>query len=108
MTKRRGSGIIYVLRLSLKLRHKEIDDVIICICRGKSDRDVNKAISSGASSVRELQRCGMGDQCGACVKSLRSMIAQASLSMPATMPAAAMAAACPTCGTAAVSASAMA
>jgi bacterioferritin-associated ferredoxin len=78
--------------------------VIICICRGKSDRDVTRAIANGASSVRDLQRCGMGDQCGSCVKSLRSMIAEASM----TMPAAAMAAACPTCGTPAVSASAMA
>jgi bacterioferritin-associated ferredoxin len=82
--------------------------VIICICRGKSDRDVNRAIANGASSVRDLQRCGMGDQCGSCVKSLRSMIAEASLTLSATMPSAAMAAACPTCGTATVSASAMA
>jgi bacterioferritin-associated ferredoxin len=78
--------------------------VIICICRGKSDRDVNRAIDNGASTVRDLQRCGMGDQCGACVTSLRKMIAQASTIT--SMPAAAMA--CPTCGTAAVSASAMA
>jgi bacterioferritin-associated ferredoxin len=51
--------------------------VIICICRGKSDRDVRKAIDHGAMSVRELQRCGMGDQCGSCHVSLRSMIATA-------------------------------
>jgi bacterioferritin-associated ferredoxin len=73
--------------------------VIICICRGKSDRDVTKAIANGASSVRDLQRCGMGDQCGSCVNSLRTMIAQS----------AAMASApCPTCGTPAVSVSASA
>ena len=51
--------------------------MIICICRGKSDRDVRKAIENGATSVRELQRCGIGDQCGSCHVSLRSMIASA-------------------------------
>jgi bacterioferritin-associated ferredoxin len=65
-----------VLRLSLKTvkgnRH-----VIICICRGKSDRDVHEAIAEGATSVRDLQRCGIGDQCGSCHSSLHSMLASA-------------------------------
>jgi len=51
--------------------------VIICICRGKSERDIFKAIDNGASTVRDLQRCGIGDQCGSCHNSLRTMIAQA-------------------------------
>lgn len=49
--------------------------MIICICRGKNERDVNKAIAAGASSVRDLQRCGIGDQCGSCINSLRGMLA---------------------------------
>lgn len=48
--------------------------MIVCICRGKSDRDVKKAIDNGASSLRELQRCGIGDQCGSCHNSLRTML----------------------------------
>jgi bacterioferritin-associated ferredoxin len=52
--------------------------VIICICRGKSDRDVMKAIDNGAETVRDLQRCGIGDQCGSCHNSLRAMLAAAS------------------------------
>jgi bacterioferritin-associated ferredoxin len=49
--------------------------VIICICRGKSDRVIAKAIDNGATSVRDLQRCGIGDQCGSCHNSLRGMLA---------------------------------
>ncbi|HUR81819.1 MAG TPA: (2Fe-2S)-binding protein [Thermoanaerobaculia bacterium] len=65
-----------VLRLSLKKRNKETTSVIICICRGKSERDINRAIDNGAESVRDLQLCGIGDQCGSCHNSLRAMLAQ--------------------------------
>ena len=51
--------------------------MIICICRGKSDRAVLQAIDNGASTVRDLQRCGIGDQCGSCHNSLRGMLARA-------------------------------
>jgi len=51
--------------------------VIICICRGKSDRVIAKAIDNGATSVRDLQRCGIGDQCGSCHNTLRGMLARA-------------------------------
>lgn len=51
--------------------------MIICICRGKSDRDIMAAIEDGATSVRDLQRCGIGDQCGSCHTSLRAMLAAA-------------------------------
>lgn len=51
--------------------------MIICICRGKSDRDIQRALDNGAGSLRDLQRCGIGDQCGSCHNSLRSMLARA-------------------------------
>ena len=51
--------------------------MIICICRGKSDRDVRKAIAGGAMTVRDLQRCGIGDECGSCHNSLVTMLAAA-------------------------------
>ena len=51
--------------------------MIICICRGKSEKDIQRAIDTGASTVRDLQRCGIGDQCGSCHNSLRTMLAQA-------------------------------
>ena len=74
--------------------------MIVCICRGKSDRDVMKAIDKGAESIRDLQRCGIGDQCGSCHNSLRSMLARAAADSAAQpcpacvgdMPAAALAA----------------
>jgi bacterioferritin-associated ferredoxin len=68
--------------------------VIICICRGKSDRDVMKAIDAGAESVRDLQRCGIGDQCGSCHNTLRGMIARAAADRAAEQ---AATAACPGC-----------
>ena len=64
--------------------------MIVCICRGKSDRDINRAIENGATSVRDLQRCGIGDQCGGCHVTLRSMLAQAAAAAAAAQP-------CPAC-----------
>lgn len=51
--------------------------MIVCICRGVSDRTVNQAIDDGARSVRDLQRCGIGDQCGSCHNFLRQMLSAA-------------------------------
>jgi bacterioferritin-associated ferredoxin len=69
--------------------------VIICICRGKSDREIARALDNGASSLRDLQRCGIGDQCGSCHNSLRAMIGtSAAASAAAPMP-------CPACAPAA-------
>lgn len=50
--------------------------MIICICRGKTERDIERAIENGAESVRDLQRCGIGDQCGSCHDSIRAMLAR--------------------------------
>ncbi len=56
--------------------------MIICICRGKSEKEIARAIGNGASTVRDLQRCGIGDQCGSCHNSLRTMLAQAAAAQP--------------------------
>lgn len=92
--------MILVLRLSLRSKSPN-KPMIICICRGKSEREIERSIDNGASSVRELQRCGIGDQCGSCHSSLRAMLARAD---------AQAAQACPACigETVAVAASAMA
>ena len=60
--------------------------MIICICRGKNERDVNRALNNGASTVRDLQLCGIGDQCGSCHNTLRGMIAQAHAAAAAASP----------------------
>ena len=65
--------------------------MIICNCRGKSDREISRAVVNGASTVRDLQSCGIGDQCGSCHNSLRGMLAQAhAAAAAATVP-------CPAC-----------
>ena len=51
--------------------------MIVCICRGASERQIQNAIDTGASSLRDLQRCGIGDECGSCHVSLRAMLAAA-------------------------------
>jgi bacterioferritin-associated ferredoxin len=53
------------------------DFMIVCICRAKTDRDVAAAIEEGARSVRDLQRCGIGTDCGSCHTDLRRMLATA-------------------------------
>jgi len=66
--------------------------MIVCICRGVSDRTINEAIDDGARSVRDLQRCGIGDQCGSCHNALRKMLAVAAAEREALV---AAGAACP-------------
>lgn len=66
--------------------------MIVCVCRGVSDRQVARAIDNGARSIDDLRRCGIGDQCGSCHNQLRSMLAQA-----AAAAAAATAVPCPAC-----------
>ena len=51
--------------------------MIVCVCRGATDKQVMNAIGNGASSLRDLQRCGIGDQCGSCHNTLRMMLAAA-------------------------------
>jgi bacterioferritin-associated ferredoxin len=66
--------------------------MIVCVCRGKSDRDISRAIANGAETVRDLQRCGIGDQCGGCHGMLRNMLTQAAAAAAAAQP-------CPACTT---------
>lgn len=56
--------------------------MIICICRGKSDRDIERAIDNGAATLRDLQRCGIGDQCGSCHNTLKGILARAAEAQP--------------------------
>jgi len=51
--------------------------MIVCICRGASDRTVREVIDEGARSLSDLNACGIGDQCGSCHNMLRKMLAVA-------------------------------
>jgi len=48
--------------------------MIVCICRGVSDRDVVEEVRRGARSLDELsRRCdGAGRDCGSCLQHLES------------------------------------
>lgn len=41
--------------------------MLVCHCKGVSDRDVHRAIAAGACSPCEIARaCGAGSVCGGC------------------------------------------
>lgn len=55
-----------------------MDLVIVCICRGVSDRQVRLSVLGGASTVREVgAHCQAGRGCGACHEQIEGMIAEA-------------------------------
>lgn len=52
--------------------------MIVCLCRGTSDRDIRHAIDNGATCLGQLEQCGVaGGQCGGCEDVLEQMIDQA-------------------------------
>jgi bacterioferritin-associated ferredoxin len=49
--------------------------MIVCLCHAVSDRDLEKVIDEGATTVEEIgQRCGAGTDCGACLGELREKL----------------------------------
>lgn len=51
-------------------------DVFVCSCRAVTDRTVDAAIASGATSVEEVaHRCGAGSRCGGCWPELERLLA---------------------------------
>lgn len=53
--------------------------MIVCICRGVSDRSVRLAIMQGARSVDDVaSACGAGTGCGACHEAIEHMTSETS------------------------------
>ncbi len=77
---------VHDVRPETESQKQEPPDVIICICRGQSERHIAKAIDNGAASLADLQLCGIGDQCGSCHTSLRAMLMRASAASAAPCP----------------------
>jgi bacterioferritin-associated ferredoxin len=50
--------------------------MIVCVCRGVSDRVIRAAILEGAKCVDILEGCGIGGDCGGCQETLRDMIVE--------------------------------
>ena len=51
----------------------------VCICNGITDKEIRKAVASGAGSLEELHdRLGVASQCGSCAEHAMSLIEDAS------------------------------
>jgi bacterioferritin-associated ferredoxin len=51
--------------------------MIVCICRGVSDREIRAVVSQGASSLAEVRaELGTGECCGKCSRQVRELIEQ--------------------------------
>ncbi len=49
--------------------------MILCVCRGVSEREIGETIAGGAESVECVaKRCGAGGDCGACRDQIRSLL----------------------------------
>ena len=49
--------------------------MIVCLCEGLSERDVERAIADGSRSLRALrEHSGAGGSCGRCRCMLREML----------------------------------
>jgi len=49
--------------------------MFVCSCRAVTDRTVDAAIASGASSIEEIAtRCGAGGRCGGCWPELERLL----------------------------------
>jgi len=49
--------------------------MLVCHCKGLSDREIDRAIRSGAATPCEVaQRCGAGSVCGGCRPVIHELI----------------------------------
>jgi len=48
--------------------------MIVCLCRGVSDREVRNAIDRGATCLGRLEQSGIGGDCRGCERLLERMI----------------------------------
>ena len=51
--------------------------MIICVCKGLSDREIESAIECGNGTEEEVgHSCGAGTDCGSCLQTLRQMLSE--------------------------------
>jgi len=54
------------------------DTMLVCHCRGVSDRQIRRAVKNGACSLREVAReTGAGMRCGGCRTTVSEVVAEA-------------------------------
>ena len=49
--------------------------MIVCHCKGKTDRDIKAAAASGARTAREVtDACSAGGDCGGCLRAISQLL----------------------------------
>jgi len=49
--------------------------MLICLCRGLSERDLRGLVVAGLGSTEEIsQSCGAGGDCGACLSTIDRLV----------------------------------
>jgi bacterioferritin-associated ferredoxin len=57
--------------------------MIVCICRGVSDRHIESLVASGAETAEQIEKlCGAGGDCGACRCEVERLVECAALCPP--------------------------
>lgn len=52
--------------------------MLVCHCRGVSDRQIRRAVKDGCSSAREVARAtGAGMRCGGCRSNVKAVVGDA-------------------------------
>jgi bacterioferritin-associated ferredoxin len=63
------------LKVEFKFKGSRSRNMIVCICKRVSHRQVEAAIDSGAETVEEVGKaCGAGTGCGACREQISEFI----------------------------------
>src|SRR5437763_9378356 len=68
-----GRAILLMLRISLNLNEPTM---ILCICKAVSEREIDAAVRSGASTLAAIgERCsGAGTDCGMCHEAIEERL----------------------------------
>ena len=76
-----GRGILLMLRISLNLNEPTM---ILCICKAVSEREIDAAVRSGASTLAAVgERCsGAGTDCGMCHEAIEERLEGSCASCP--------------------------
>ena len=58
--------------------------MLVCICKGVSDRKIREEIRKGSHTLREIRDCcAAGTDCGACTRQIRELLATETLARAA-------------------------
>ena len=62
--------------------------MLVCLCKGVSDKKVRWLVQNGACSLREVAaQCRAGTDCGSCISQLKELVDEARAEMETGQPA---------------------